>query len=212
MVDQAKLDTRVRHVMEDPSAQVLARVYAHALLDAAKSVGVEGVLEEYRSLIVDVLDPNPEFRQLMQSGVVGRDEHLGIIDRTLVGRGSEFFVNFLKVLARHDRLELLRGVLKEAEIEWERRSGKRRVQVQSAVPLSDEQRRQIGERLQQSMGFTPVLESSVDPGLLGGLVIRVGDTVYDSSLRSRLKQLRERFRTRKVHEIQSGRDRFSHPA
>lgn len=209
MIDPSKVDTRVRSVMEDPSVQMIARVYAKAFLKAAETDS-DGQLEEFRSFQADVLNRNPEYRNLLLGGSLGRDDKLALIDRTLTGRGSELFVNFLRVVAKHDRLDILPQILAETEVLWEKQSGKRRVQVKSAVELNESARQQIAGRLQETMGFTPILETSVDPGLLGGLVIRVGDTVYDSSLRSRLKQLRERFRTRKVHEIQSGRDRFSH--
>lgn len=210
MIDPSQVETRVRSVMEDPSVQMVARVYAQSFLGAARPEGVEGLLEEFRSFQTDVLDRNPEYRQLVLGGSLNRDDKLALIDRTLVGRASELFVSFLKVVAKHDRLDILPQILQEVELAWEKESNKKRVQVKSAVALNDEARGQIAGRLQESMGFIPILETSVDPTLLGGLVIRVGDTVYDSSLRSRLKQLRERFRTRKVHEIQSGRDRFSH--
>jgi F-type H+-transporting ATPase subunit delta len=210
MIDSSQVDTRPASVMEDPSVQMVARVYAKSFIEAGRGVGVEGLLEEFKSFQTDVLDRNPEYRRLLLTGALNKDDKLALIDRTLTGRGSDTFVNFLKVVAQHDRLDLLPQILHETELAWEKMSGKRRVQVKSAIELNESARQQIAGRLQESMGFTPILETSVDPDLLGGLVIRVGDTVYDSSLRSRLKQLRERFRTRKVHEIQSGRDRFSH--
>jgi probable F420-dependent oxidoreductase len=60
-------------------------------------------------------------------------------------------------------------------------------------------------------GFDAILETSQDPELIGGMVIQVGDTVYDASLKTRISQLRDRLRQRSLNEVQSGRDRFSHP-
>ena len=65
--------------------------------------------------------------------------------------------------------------------------------------------------LRTQFGFDAILEESVDAELLGGIVLQVGDTVYDSSLRSRLKMLQGRLVERAFNEIQIGRDRFSHP-
>ena len=59
---------------------------------------------------------------------------------------------------------------------------------------------------------TPVITLEVDPSLIGGLVVQVGDDVYDASVRTRLEQLRDRLIEGKTHEIQSRRDHFSHPA
>ena len=90
-------------------------------------------------------------------------------------------------------------------------SGKKMVLVRSAFELTDETLSSIKQRLSDTLGFSPVLQTSIDQSVIGGLVIQVDDTVYDGSLRTRLKQLRGRLSNRSIHEIQSGRDRFSYP-
>lgn len=202
--------TRPPSVLDDPGSQAVADVYADAFLDAAQSAGVEGELEEFRSFIEDVLQQNPDFDRLLRSPMVNRDDKLRMIDRIVASRGTPLFTNFLRVLARHDRLDLLPIILNRTQIEHEKRSGRRRVQVTSARPLSDDARRAIQDRLASVFPFQPILEVRTDPALLGGLVIRVGDTVYDGSLRTRLRQLRARLRERYRNEIQRGRDRFRH--
>jgi F-type H+-transporting ATPase subunit delta len=141
--------------------------------------------------------------------MISREDKLSVLDRVVAGWGSDLFANFLRVLARHDRLDLLAVILNQSRALLESRSGRRRVLVTSSRPLSDKEQRGIEQRLQSEFAFQPAIEVRVDSSLLGGLVIRVGDTVYDSSLRTRLKQLRGRLRQRSLHEIQSGRDRFS---
>ena len=206
------LETKIASVMEDPSAIQIARVYAGAFLDAAKStVGADAALEEGQSFVDDVLAKNGEFDRMLVSPTLRRDDKLKLIERVVKGRGSEFFTNFLKVLARHDRLDLLPTILQAARIQNERTSGRKRVSVRTAKPLSDESRRAISDRLRSVFAFEPILEAVTDASLIGGMVIRVDDTVYDSSLRTRLKQLRSRLRERSLHEIQTGRNRFSHP-
>ena len=115
------------------------------------------------------------------------------------------------MLARHNRLALLPTIrrLTEAEFEW--RSGRRRVGVTSAAELSQQALDSIRSTLRTSLAIEPILETRVDTTLVGGLVIRVGDTVYDGSLKTQIKQLRARLRERCLNEIQRGRDRFSHP-
>ena len=207
-----KLQTRIASVMEDPGTMQIARVYASAFLDAAKAtVGVDSALEEGQSFVDDVLAKNAEFERVLVSPMVNKDVKVKLIDRTVAGRGSEFFTNFLRVLARHDRLDLLPSILQAARIQNERSSGRKRVSVRTAKPLSDDSRQAISDRLRTAFAFEPILEAETDPSLIGGMVIRVDDTVYDSSLRTRLKQLRSRLRERSLHEIQTGRNRFSHP-
>ena len=202
--------SRPSHVLEDPSAKAVARVYVNALLDAAEKTGQAEPLEEITSFYDDVLRPNPEFESLLTTAITGRDEKLRLIDRVVAPHASPFFTNFLRVLANRDRLELLPVILGEAWIEHERRQGKQRIEIRSAVELSESQLDRIKERLQSALKVEPILLPSVDREMLGGLVIQVGDTVYDGSLRTRLKELRQRLRERYLNEIQSGRDRFSH--
>lgn len=111
-----KLQTKIASVMEDPSAVQIARVYAKSFLEAAKNtVGVEAALEEGQSFVDDVLTKNGEFERLLVSPTINRDDKLKLIERVVTGRGSEFFTSFLKVLARHDRLDLLPNVLQAAQ-------------------------------------------------------------------------------------------------
>ncbi|WP_437225393.1 ATP synthase F1 subunit delta [Planctomicrobium sp. SH661] len=203
--------SRPSHVLEDPSAQAVARVYALAYLDAALAAGEANPLEELTSFQDDVLNRNPEFAGLLTSELANTEEKLGLIERTIQPVASPFFTNFLKVLAQHGRLNLFPLVLSLAWQEQERRNGQQRVTVKSAVPLSEQQLSSIKNRLQSALNSEPILIPSVDENLIGGLVIQVGDTVYDGSLKSRLGSLRERLRKGYLHEIQSGRDRFSYP-
>jgi F-type H+-transporting ATPase subunit delta len=207
---QMTAQIRPPSVLEDPGAQAIARIYAKAFLDAAVKANVADALEEFQSFLDDVLAKFPEFNAALTSGILGRDEKLALIDRVVAPRGSALFTNFLRVLARHERLDLVPVILNETRTIHEKRSGRQRVQVTSARPLADAARQRIIDRLRQVFQFEPILEEQVDAALLGGVVIRVGDTVYDSSLRTRMKQLRGRLRERSLYEIQSGRDRFSH--
>jgi F-type H+-transporting ATPase subunit delta len=201
--------TRVSHVLEDPGAQAVARVYADAFLKAAEKVGVEAGLEELGSFIDDVLARFPQLDAILRSAVINRDDKIALIDRTIAPQATPFFANFLRVLARHDRLNLLPQIRRLGQLEYERRRGLRHVQVTTAAPLSDELREQVRRELGETLPFTPILDERVDPSLLGGMVIQIGDTLHDLSLRARLNQLRDRLRKRTLHEIQSGRDRFS---
>jgi len=204
-----ELPTRPAHVLEDPSSKAVARVYAVAYLDAAASAGEQNPVEEIASFEADVLNRQPAFQELLSSKAVGADEKAALLDRTIVPVASPFFGNFLKVLARHDRLDLIPYIAEEVRVEHERRTNHKRVEVTSALPLTEPQLQEITDRLRSEMKFEPIVRSSVDPSLLGGVIIRIGDTVYDSSLRTRIGVLRNRLRERYLNEIQSGRNRFS---
>ena len=214
MIDAATADladaARTRSVMEDPSATAIARTYADAFLQAAGD-GADDLLEEFTSLRDDVLAPNPAFERLLTGDALGEEAKRGLIDRALAPHASPLLANFLRTLARHGRLDLLGRVLHEAHVAREAATGRRRVTITTAEPLSDAALADLERELDAAVSFTPVVIPEVDASILGGLVIRVGDTVYDSSLKARLRQLRGRLKAKSTHEIQSGRDRFRHP-
>jgi F-type H+-transporting ATPase subunit delta len=203
-------NARVKSVLEDPGTQRIARVYADAFLDAAGENASDAV-EEYRSFVDDIVNVNAAFQALLITGLMNRGEKVALVDRVVAPHGSEFFANFLRVLAKHDRLELLQAVLEAVDIEYETRNGRRRVEIVSAQALDTAAVERVRDRIRVAFNCEPIIEQQVDPKLIGGLVIRVGNNVYDGSLRSRLNQLAKRMQQRSLHEIQSGRDRFSHP-
>lgn len=203
-------------VLDDPSSLGVARVYAEALIGAAGGEASQ-VVQELNDFVSDVLNQptqgqHPGLESLFLNRAIGRDEKIQIIGKVLTGRASQTLVNFLSVLADHERLELVRAVSYVANLELQKIQGRQHVVVTSAAPLTDEQQQAVRSRLNETLGLTPDLELNVDPNLVGGLVVRVGDTVYDGSLRTRLEQLRAQLRERCLNEIQRGRDRFCHSA
>ncbi|MEO2015539.1 MAG: F0F1 ATP synthase subunit delta, partial [Fuerstiella sp.] len=99
-----QIKTRPDHVLEDPGAQAVASLYARSYLSAAKENGVSDADEELTSFVDDVLAQNADFRSVLVSDSVSRDDKLGLIERSLAPHCSEFFANFLKVLVRHGRI------------------------------------------------------------------------------------------------------------
>ena len=186
-------------------------MYALAYLNAAATAGEADPLEEIQSFQDDVLNASPKFAEMLTSPFLNRDQKLALITKTIEPHASANFGKFLKTLIEHDRADLFPVVLLAVRDELEVRRGQQRVNVTSAVSLSEEQLNRIKNRLQSALKSEPILIPTVDESLIGGLVIQVGDTVYDGSLKTRLTSLRRRLRKGYLHEIQSGRNRFSHP-
>lgn len=194
----------------DVDAQRLARVYAESLLNAADKQGQsEQVLETLDSLIRDLFPQEPQLEAFLSSGAVGRERKAQVIDKVFESRASHLFVDFLKVLNQHERLDLLRPILIAAKEISDERAKRIRVEVRSAVPLVDEQTHRLRQQLRDALKLEPVLQTEVDPDLLGGVVVQVGDWLYDASVRAKLDSIRNQLIARSSHEIQSGRDRFS---
>jgi F-type H+-transporting ATPase subunit delta len=123
---------------------------------------------------------------------------------------SPLVLDFLKVLSRHDRLDVARAVGRETQKLHDELRGRVRVELRTATPLDDGLSRTIEASLRRILPGEPVVEPAVDPELIGGIMLRVGDTVYDGSVARQLRQVREQMINRSIHEIQSRRDRFRH--
>jgi len=191
----------------------IARRYALALIDAAFPEGaVDSLLEELGEIQRDVLKAFPRFAEVFASARVSPAKKDRMLLDVFEKRASSLVLRFLRVLNRHERLGLFDVVVREARSIWDRRNKRIPVQIRSAVPLGETQLTILRERLARLTGATPILQVSIDPDLIGGLVVQVGDQRYDLSVKTRLAQLRQRLIEGKTHEIQSRRDQFSHPA
>jgi F-type H+-transporting ATPase subunit delta len=194
----------------DVRAERIARVYAESLYAAAEKAGeLDVVLEEYESVVRDVVHVDPRLATLFTTGALGRYARAEALAKAFKDRASPTFYAFLQVLNSHERLELFRSIARALRALTEERARRVRVFVVSAVPLSDDETTRIENGIREVMKLEPIVVPSVDPSLLGGVKIRVGDKQYDASIRTRLENLKNQILASSSHEIQSRRDRFS---
>jgi F-type H+-transporting ATPase subunit delta len=194
----------------DVNVQRIARVYAEAWLEAARAhAQVEEVLAELEALLKDVLDANRSLAAFFTSGIIDRQHKAEVLRDAFVDRASDLVLNGLLVLNEHDRLSLLRPIVQAYRELHEQQEGRMRVEVASAVPLPDDLRERLLQELRHKYDKEPILVARVDPELLGGMVVRIGDRVYDESVRTQLNNIRNDIIARSSYEIQSGRNRFS---
>jgi F-type H+-transporting ATPase subunit delta len=188
-------------VFDDASAAG-ARSYAEALLNVAAQGGqIEAVVGELEDIVADVLAANPQFAAILTSPALNPEQKDRVLVELFEGRALPAVVNFLRVLNRHGRLPLLPLVAREARAIWDRRQNRRQVAVRSAVPLDDAQLARLREKVAQMAGGEPVLKVQVDPSMLGGLVIQIGDEVFDTSVRTQLERMRRQIVEGKLHEV-----------
>jgi F-type H+-transporting ATPase subunit delta len=196
----------------DARGEQIAAVYAKAFVGAGQAAGqlAEWVVE-LDHLIDEILNRHPRFEELLASALVAQKDKLGILDRVLGGRLSTPLVDFCKVLSEHSRLDLLRSIHQQIHTQYDALRGLKPVRVSTAAPLDAAAIEKLKPTLRTLSGGEPVIEYVVDPALIGGIVLRIGDTVYDGSVARRLEQVREKMIERTVHEIQSRRDSFRYP-
>jgi len=182
----------------DPTSVSIAAVYADALLGQLPSnPEAEEVARELDAL-VDLLDSIEGFEGLLTAALITSADLCEMVRRIFHDRVSEVVEALLVVMADAGRLGLLRTLRRVFRSKLNARQGKLEVTVISAVALSDRQREHIRGALAESLKAEPVLTCRVDPDLLGGVVVHVGDQVYDASIRAELKVVQSRLR-RDIH-------------
>jgi F-type H+-transporting ATPase subunit delta len=204
------MTTNGQHERIDVGAQKVAAVYARALLGAAEKAGVaDRVVEEYRDVVEGLLRPQPRFRAVLASAFVDHEQKLAMLDRVFKGRVAAVLLNFFKILSQHARLDLIVAVYEQLLAAFDELRGRVKVEVRTVAPLDATAAELIKHRVTRLIGGEPRLEVREDPDLIGGVVLRIGDTVYDGSIATQLRHAKAQMIHRSVHEIQSRRDRFS---
>ena len=189
----------------DIAADRVAKVYAQAIVEAADTAGCRReVLAELGSLARDVLPKVPDAAAVFSSPKVSAEEKGRIIDRIAGGRMQATTTNALHVLARHGRLGMLPAVVAAAERLADERDGKRQATFTTAVPLDAADQARIVAETEKALAATLVPAFVVDPAIIGGLVVRVGDTIYDQSVATGLTRIGGRLQQRNIHAIQNG--------
>lgn len=193
----------------DVTEEQIARVYAVAFMEvAAKTPNATELIEEVDSLVTDVLDSVPALEQTFRSALVSEEQKEQLIDRAFGKRLSRPTVNFLKVLSVHGRLGLLRPIARIVKKLHAERSGFADVEVRVAAEMDDALRQEIQGRIQRALNKQPVLHITIDPSLIAGIWVRVGDRVFDGSIRTQLEHARRHMIDLATEKIETQPERF----
>ena len=169
----------------------IARPYAAALFDLSKS---EGSVDAVEAGLVELQKLNGEsddFRRFLRSPVISADEKSVAADAILAKANLNKTVgNLVKVVARNGRLFALPAIIKAFQALAAGERGEVSADVTSATPLSGEQVALLADTLKAKIGKTVTLTQHVDPSLIGGLVVKVGSQMIDSSLKTKLSAMK----------------------
>lgn len=170
----------------------LSRRYARALLAIGEEEkGSRRILSEVERFASQVSD-NDLLRETMEATHINRRDKHAALEAVLAPSGFlPSTRNFLNLLVDKGRMGILSQVLAEFQRMIERIEGIERVEVIVPLALTEPQRTMLAEVLEGRTGRKVILEETVDPGMLGGMVVKVGDTVYDGSARTQIENIRE---------------------
>jgi F-type H+-transporting ATPase subunit delta len=168
----------------------IARVYARSLFEVAQE---QEKLDEVRDQVGEFADALSESRELQTfffSPYFSTEEKKQGLDTAVEG-AEDIVSNFLAVLIENHRMPVLFRIRRELDGMWREVNQLLPVQITSAVELDEAVTKQIGDEIGRQTGRTVELTSTVDPDVLGGIIVRVGNSILDASIRTRLERLRK---------------------
>ena len=192
----------------DVTEERIARVYAQALLDAAGDSS-ESCVEELEAFCTEVLGKHAMFEQMLSSAFVDHERRASLLDRILGGKVSDLTLNTLKVLSEKGRIGIARSVALQARKLWNEVCRRADVLVRVASPIDDATLERIKETIRAQRGVEPIVRVEIDPSLVGGLELRIGDTVYDGTIRTAFAKAHKEIVVKTVEAIETNPERFT---
>ena len=167
----------------------IAQVYSRSLFEVAKEHGKLDVVKQQLDEFTDALEQNRQLSIFFFSPYFSTEEKKQGLERALVDAEPEF-LNFLELLIENHRMPVIYRARTQYEELWEAENRLLPVEVTSAITLDPSIVDELGRKIREQTGQNVELTSTIDPDILGGIVLRVGNSILDASIRNRLQQLR----------------------
>lgn len=181
-------------------AKLVSKTYGQALFDTAMEGHKAGELMDEIRAVQTVLDQNPDFDKLMKHPGIPKQEKVRVMENIFRGRVSDELAGFLKIIVEKERYKDLQAIFQYFIDKVKEEKGIGVAYVTTAVELTDAQQESVKARLLAITSYhTMEMHYKMDADLIGGMVIRIGDRVVDSSIRSKLSDL-----TKQLLQIQLG--------
>ncbi len=173
-------------------AKLVSKTYGEALFELSVEEGKEELFLEEIELIKEILDSNPDFAKLMNHPKILKEEKLEVLENVFKGRISDELLGFLHLIVTKDRYTEIDSILKYFTDEVKRLKGIGAATVTTALPLKDSQKAEIEKKLIETTSYKSMeIEYVVSEELIGGMKIRIGDRVVDSSVQTKLDKLQK---------------------
>ena len=172
--------------------ETVARNYAETLFELAlRNNALQGYGDAVE-MVAKLIEEDSKFRLFIETPRIDDADKKNVIKKAFEASLPKHVVNFVLITIDKRRQRLLRSISQQYQVLFDAHIGREHVQVKVARPADDATREVIAEKLSVALGKEVIPNFRVDAGILGGLVVRTGDTIYDGSIRRRLEGLRRR--------------------
>lgn len=193
----------------DTTQQQMGEVYARALLGLGQVKGSVDTLVSELQAFAAALRQLPKLQATLAAPRVPLAAKESMLRKSLQGKVSGDFLNFVLLLAKKNRFDCYPAIVAAAESIQDEMANRVRGQVTTAAPMSESSRQALAAKLSTRLGKQVALSTRVDESIIGGVVVRVGDTVFDGSIANQLQQLKIKAAKRIADAIRSSLDRFA---
>ncbi|SDK72285.1 F-type H+-transporting ATPase subunit delta [Catalinimonas alkaloidigena] len=167
--------------------------YAKSILELAQEKGMLEAIREDMELFDKAIRENRALANLLQSPIVNSDKKLKILQSIFKGKVNDLTLSVFEILTRKNRESQLPGIARSFHRQYNQLMGIENVTVITPMPLTDELRQQFMAMVKKQTGKEAELQEKVDPELIGGYILQIGDRRIDDSVRNRLHQLKRKF-------------------
>ncbi len=194
--------------MANTDQTTIAEVYARSLLELATARGESDTIDLEFAEFATLLKADPDFKAFVTARVIDPDQRRKSLDTMFQGRMSDLLLNALHVLNNKDRLEIVGEVQRQYHDLTLKQQAIVEVHVSAAEPLSDVMRTRLQQLMESRTGRTVRLTERVEPAMLGGLIVRVGDEQIDMSVARQLRRFQETLMEHAQQHIHAGTKLF----
>ncbi|NNF28614.1 MAG: ATP synthase F1 subunit delta [Gemmatimonadetes bacterium] len=171
--------------------QTVARSYAETLFELARRQGAVADFEAGINSVAQLISENPQVREFVETPRISSEAKKQVLGESLDGRVPKILVNFVKVVIDKRRQRLLRSIASEFQGLVDDHAGRTHVDVTVARSLSQPELDEIAAGLSKALGKTVIPHLYVRPDILGGIVVRTGDSIFDGSIRRQIENMRK---------------------
>ncbi len=172
-------------------AQLVPDTYAAALFEIAVENGDVAKLYDDYTAVVEAFKQTPDFYEIYNTPKISKLEKKQVVDAVFKGKIDPLLLNYLKVLIDKRRTNCIKPAFSAFEDMFKYHQNLAQAVVTSVVPLTAAQTEQLTAKLSKLTGRAITIENEIDPALVGGLMIRIGDRIIDNSVRSKIVDLKE---------------------
>lgn len=172
----------------------VASRYAKSLLELAQEKGILEKVNADMRYFTRTLDANRELHLVLGNPIVKHDKKLAILNAVFSSNVSDMTLAFFRIITQKNREAILESVAREFVTLYNVEKGIQKASVTTAVPLTPELRASFQKKVEQQTGKTVELEEVVNPSVIGGYVLRIGDQQIDDSIRTNVQKLKNKFK------------------